>query len=155
MAGIDPKVGEKALEAEDGEESLEKRQGKKQSVALIMQKCERRKRLCVYVGGGLGGLGLYGATDLGGRTFEKAPSYLAPLFFSFALLAGFSLAYAFTEFDWKSVKFQRAYPGGVERQVEVRWKPRSAEVFYKLSYLFLFLAALTLLVAAWLVWLAG
>jgi hypothetical protein len=124
------------------------------TVGRIIEICERRKALVLYLGGGgLGGLGIFGAGDAASGVWQTAPAMWRTLFFTFALLTAYCFARAYGGYEYQATQLARRIADG-ELDTTVRLSgreamPVSAKVFYYASTILLVVTASCLLAAAW------
>ncbi|MGI5292199.1 hypothetical protein ACQEVF_54120 [Nonomuraea polychroma] len=123
----------------------------REKVALIVDKYKRRKLLTVYLSGGLGGLGLFGAGDLAANIFSKSPALFAPLFITFALTTAILFAFSYVGYEWQETLLLREFPKEDDRWLTERvWKPPArTEICYRAGFIFLGATGTCLLFAAW------
>jgi hypothetical protein len=125
------------------------------TVKRSIEICERRRTLCVYVAGGLGGLGLFGAGDAASAgVFGKAPAFFLPLFLSTAILSGALIAWAYSGYEYHGVCLQRKVEDSQLQPSDVLQPrdstPTEARISYLLGTIFLgVVAAVILVVASW------
>jgi hypothetical protein len=68
---------------------------------------DRLVGLATYVGGGVGGLGLLGAGDLGNSLFGDVPTWIASLFVTSAIAAGACAALAYSGVRWAKLELDQ------------------------------------------------
>jgi hypothetical protein len=115
-------------------------------------KYERRAKLSLYVTGGLGGLGLFGA--LASNVFQQVPRWLSAIFVTNALTAGASLALAYSAFSWAATIIDRHLEdtGAPEDTPYDRIAfppPRRADILFKAGQILVVTTGLWLVVAVW------
>lgn len=123
------------------------------TVRRRLQKYERFQRLDLYLGGGLGGLLLFG--ELARDVFVDAPQWLRPLFITLALSTALCIGFAYSGFEWAQTKLKRTCEDtSHDRQSPITdaapnsWPPH-AFLLQKSAPVFLGLTATLLLIAAW------
>jgi hypothetical protein len=118
-----------------------------------LAKYERWVKNCAYLGGGLGGLVLFG--DLAKDTFQLAPPLLRALFVTFVVAAGGGLGRAYVGYLSASHKLEswRKNAGqsdDVEVPADSKYRyPRSSKLFFWFALVCGGVAAALLIAAAW------
>jgi hypothetical protein len=124
------------------------------TVRRSIEICERRRSLCVYIAGGLGGLGIYGAGDAASAgIFDTAPAVFLPAFLSSAVCSAAFIAWAYSGYEYHATCLKRrvddeqlAYSSVL---TEKESTPSEAKFTYLLGTIFLGFTAIILLVSAW------
>jgi hypothetical protein len=124
------------------------------TVARAIEICERRKALTLFIGGGgLGGLGLFGAGDLASWMFQRVSPVMSALFYSGVLFGGYCVGRAYTGYEYRETALKRQIDDGGKRDDIIfadEVSPREAKVFYGASLILVVLAGIILLLTAWL-----
>ncbi|HEX3679945.1 MAG TPA: hypothetical protein VHU90_09515 [Galbitalea sp.] len=119
-----------------------------------LEKYARFQKLDVYLGGGLGGVILFG--DLAKDAFTLAPDWLRALFITSALLTGACIGFAYSGFQWAETDLQRKLDDtkSVNKSSKIDevsnhvW-PQRAYRLQRLAPILIAMTAGVLIIAAW------
>ncbi|RJO70018.1 hypothetical protein D5S18_29595 [Nocardia panacis] len=123
------------------------------TIGRRLEKYARFQKLTIYLGGGLGGLVLFG--DLAKDVFLLVPDWLRAAFIAAALVTGGCIGYAYSGFQWAETLLQRELDDNhlwvrsskISEVAGHEW-PTVAYVEYNLAPALIGLTALLLLIAA-------
>lgn len=121
------------------------------SIILRLEKYGRFQKLALYLGGGLGGLALFGNVASG--AFDIAPQWVRGAFIAAALITGLAIGYSYQRFQWAETDLRRRKRATGEKLScpitkisDHKW-PRSAHFVHNVSPFLLATTASFLLTA--------
>ncbi|TCC30507.1 MULTISPECIES: hypothetical protein [Kribbella] len=118
------------------------------------EKYQRRAQLCTYLAGGLAGIALFGAGDVGNGLFSDVKPFYRAVFFTLAFSTGACLGMSYSGFQWAATVLRRLADDGVFRMTDpydaVTYPaPMRTEFTYRIGSVLLCLTGAWLLVTAW------
>ncbi|MBB5856286.1 hypothetical protein ACFQ05_25760 [Amycolatopsis umgeniensis] len=122
------------------------------TVRREIEVAERRKGLTLYLGGGgLGGLGLFGAGDVATGIWDRAPGVLLPLFVTMVSVTGYCLARGYGGYEYRATTLERDIEDGKRKEADEVGDTvsKAVKTYYTLAPVCLVLTAACLLVAVW------
>jgi hypothetical protein len=122
------------------------------TVRREIEVAQRRKELTLYFGGGgLGGLGLFGAGDVATGIWARAPHVLLPLFITLILVTGYCLARGYSGYEYRATTLERDIKDGRRQETDDVGDAvsKAVKVYYTASTISLATTASCLLLAVW------
>lgn len=128
-------------------------EGKRDTIGVRLDSFTRWQKFCAYLGGGLGGLVLFG--DLAKDSFAGAPHWMRALFITIVVASGISLGrsyfgYVFAENQLvKRRRQEESWTDATEVPAGKEYDPLAPFICYWIALVLGLCAAILLIIAAW------